>query len=160
VNNSRNIDYLSFPNLDVAKERALYGQADRHSSIANCDTITGDNRWAGEIFSNESQFITTSLTGGAGNNCTYEQEDTAVAGALSRFPELSGNQFDPSRGNYLLNCYLNLRAPSAFNQPYPGQPLQAFIDAGVRANTMATNNLHLVGFTMVKQLLKDGLCNL
>lgn len=148
------------PSVDVAHERALYGagQANRKSSIANCDSAAGDNLWAGEIFSEEAQFITTTLTKGAGHNCTYEQEDTAVAGALSRFPQLSGGQFDPSKGNYQINCYLNLRAPSAFNQPYPGQALQAFIDAGVRANTMATDNLHLVGATMVNQLLKDGSC--
>ena len=145
------------PNADVAKERALYGQAARKSSIANCDTITGDDLWAGKQFSQEAQFITTSLTAlehGVGNNCTYEQEDTAVAGVLSRFPEVSG--FDPS--TKLLNCYLDLRAPSAFDQPYPGQSLQDFLQVSFRANTMATDNLHLVGLTMVKYLISHKPC--
>jgi purine nucleoside permease len=122
-------------------ERHLYpGQAKQHPSVVRCDTLAGDNLWAGHRQSQEAEYITKILTKGEGHNCTYEQEDTAVAGALQRTSHL--------------DHYLNLRSPSAFDQPHPGQTVQEFIDAHFRANDIAAANLYKVGSTVANYLLK------
>jgi purine nucleoside permease len=122
-------------------ERHLYPElARQHPSVVRCDTIAGDNIWVGHKLSQEAQYITGMLTKGEGHNCTYEQEDTAVAGALQR----TGH----------LDHYLSLRAPSAFDQPHPGQSVQEFINAHFRANDIATANLYKVGSTVAHYLLE------
>lgn len=107
--------------------------------VARCDTLSGDNIWVGSAFSAEAQYITSQLTKSIGNNCTYEQEDTAVATALKRFG--------------YLDRYLDLRGTSAFDQPYPGQSASDFITAHFRANDIATANLYLVGSIVAHYLL-------
>jgi Purine nucleoside permease len=126
----------------ASADRRLYpGQAHQHPYVTLCDTITGDNIWAGKKLSLERQYITSSLTNGAGKNCTYEQEDSGVAAALKRV------------NADFLNHYLNLRVASAFDQPYPGQTVIDFVNAGFRVNDIAAANLYLVGSTMAHYLV-------
>lgn len=125
----------------VANRKRYPGQANLHPYVASCDTMTGDNLWLGKFFSQESVYITDKLTNHAGTNCTYEQEDTAVATVLKRLGHL--------------DHYLNLRVASAFDQPYPSQSEQAFIDARFRADDIAAANLYLVGSTMAHYLMKQ-----
>lgn len=121
-------------------DRQLYpGQSSLHPFVGLCDTATGDNIWAGLFFSNLAQHITDLLTNNAGHNCTYEQEDSAVATSLKRFG--------------YLDHYLNLRSASAFDQPYPGQALSDFINTGFRTNDIAAANLYLVGSTVAHYFL-------
>jgi purine nucleoside permease len=120
-------------------ERLLYpSQAGQHPSVVRCDTASGDTIWRGKFLSEEEQYITNSLTNGAGKNCTFEQEDIGVAAVLSRLG--------------FLNQYLDLRSPSAFDQPYPGQTVLNFVNAGFRANDIAAANLYLVGSTVAHYL--------
>ncbi|GCE21754.1 purine nucleoside permease [Dictyobacter kobayashii] len=80
-------------------DRQLYpGQSNLHPFVGQCDTAAGDNIWAGEFFSNLAQHITDLLTNNVAHNCTYEQEDSAVATSLKRFG--------------YLDHYLNLRGPA------------------------------------------------
>lgn len=133
--------HLSLQDSPAAQaQRQLYPQQPgKYPHVERCDTITGDNIWVGSAFSNEAQYITSQLTNNVGNNCTYEQEDTAVATALKRFG--------------YLDQYLDLRGTSAFDQPHPGQSANDFITAHFRANDIATANLYLVGSTVAHYLL-------
>jgi purine nucleoside permease len=127
----------------IAERRKYPGQDNQHPFVSVCDTITGDNIWAGTLQAKEAQYITSKLTKGAGKNCTAAQEDTAVAGVLKRFG--------------YLDHFLSLRGASAFDQPYPGQSLQKFVEnsSPFRANDIATENLYRVGSTMVNYLVQS-----
>lgn len=121
-------------------QRQLYPeQSGQTPHVAQCDTLTGDNIWVGSAFSQAAQYITSQLTNQAGENCTYEQEDTAVVTVLKRFG--------------YLDHYLDLRSGSAFDQPPTGQSAIDFINAHFRANDIATANLYLVGSTVAHYLL-------
>ena len=119
--------------------RARYpGQAGMKPFVAMCDTITGDDYWAGASLSKEAQYIVSVQTHGQGRYCTSEQEDTAVAAALSRFG--------------YLGRYLDLRTASDYDQPYPGQTVEELLQA-FPAYTIATQNAYLVGTAMADYLL-------
>lgn len=132
---------LTLQDSDAAKaERHFYPeQSGQHPRVDRCDTLTGDNIWVGSDFSGVAQYIMSQLTNNVGKNCTYEQEDTAVATALKRYG--------------YLDHYLDLRGISAFDQPHPGQSAIDFINAHFRANDIAVANLYLVGSTVAHYLL-------
>jgi purine nucleoside permease len=106
--------------------------------VAMCDTITGDDYWAGRTLSKEAQYIVSLQTYGQGRYCTSEQEDTAIAAALSRFG--------------YLGQYLDLRTASNFDQPYLGQTVQELLQT-FPGYTIATQNAYLVGAAMADYLL-------
>ena len=119
--------------------RARYpGQAGMKPFLAMCDTITGDDYWAGGTLSKEAQYIVAVQTHGQGRYCTSEQEDTAVAAALSRFG--------------YLGRYLDLRTASNFDQPYPGQTVQQLLQT-FPGYTIATQNAYRVGAAVADYLL-------
>jgi purine nucleoside permease len=137
-----------------AQERALYpGQAGRKPYVAMCDTITTDSFIVGSKLSRQTKYITKTVTDTPmpGRYCTMENEDTGVAGALNR---ASNSQGTPQ----YLQCYLNLRAASAFDQPPPGQSVKRFINEHFRANNAALANLLTVGSTLISELLLQKPC--
>ncbi|GCE23692.1 purine-nucleoside phosphorylase [Dictyobacter kobayashii] len=113
-------------------------QANQHPSVLACDTMAGDDYWAGQQLSNEAQYITGQLTNNQGKYCTTEQEDTAVAAVLQR----TGH----------LDHYLNLRTASNFDQPAAGQTIQDLL-ATFPGSSIAFSNAYLVGSTMAHYLL-------
>ncbi len=139
---------VRFVDSDSARlERQKYpGQSQKAPSLLRCDTVAGDNLWAGTRLSQEAQAIVNTLTRGKGDYCTYEQEDSGVATALSRF-------------GYLSRCYLNMRAGSAFDQPSPGQTVEQFLSVRFRANDIALMNLHQVGSAVIDYLLSQPSCS-
>ncbi len=149
------------PDPSNAQERALYpGQKGRKPFVAMCDTITSDSYIVGHQLSKQTKYITKTVTDTStpGRYCTMENEDTAVVGALNR---LDSNNLHP------LQCYLNLRAASAFDQPPPGQSIQEFLahnptpppHTPFRANTAALANLLTVGSTVIDKLLLQKPCS-
>lgn len=137
-----------------AKERAKYpGQRGRKPFVAMCDTITSDSYIVGHALSQQTKYITKTVTDTStpGRYCTMEDEDTAVAGALNR---LGSNNSHP------LQCYLNLRAASAFDQPPPGESIKKFLTPpSFRANKAALANLLTVGSTVIDKLLLQKPCS-
>ncbi|BCL84249.1 lipoprotein [Ktedonobacteria bacterium brp13] len=123
----------------AATARQKYtGQANQHPSVLACDTIAGDDYWAGQQLSDEAQYITGKLTNNQGKYCTTEQEDSAVAAVLQR----TGH----------LDHYLNLRTVSNFDQPAAGQSVQALL-ATFPGSSIAISNAYLVGSTMAHYLI-------
>ncbi|GCE09597.1 purine-nucleoside phosphorylase [Dictyobacter aurantiacus] len=113
-------------------------QANQHPSVLTCDTMAGDDYWAGQDLSNEAQYIMGLLTNNQGKYCTTEQEDTAVAGVLQR----TGH----------LDHYLNLRAASNFDQPASGQSVQDLL-GNFPGSSIAIANAYTVGSAMAHYLL-------
>ncbi len=124
---------------EADKTRAKYsGQAGKKPFVALCDTVAGDDYWAGATLSAEGQYIMTANTDGKGTYCTTEQEDSAVAEALSRFGFLSR--------------YLDLRTASNFDQPYPGETVEQLLQT-FPGYTIAVENAYRVGSTMANYLM-------
>ncbi|MGH3826102.1 MAG: purine-nucleoside phosphorylase, partial [Pseudonocardiaceae bacterium] len=106
--------------------------------VAVCDTVTGDDFWAGQQLSQTAQYITGLRTDGQGRYCTTQQEDNATATALAR--------------HGYLNRYLSLRTASDFDQPFSGQS-EADLLATFPGYQPAVENEYLVGATVAHYLL-------
>ena len=121
------------------RSRARYpGQAGRKPFVALCDTVAGDDYWAGKTLSAEAHYIMSIDTGRHGVYCTAEQEDSAVAEALGRFG--------------YLGRYLDLRTASNFDQPYPGETIKKLL-ATFPGFSIAAENAYRVGAAMARHLM-------
>jgi purine nucleoside permease len=114
------------------------GQAGKRPYVAACDTVTGDDYWAGHELSQTAQYVTALRTDGQARYCTTQQEDNATATALAR--------------NGYLDHYLSLRTASDFDEPSPGQSVtdSLAVTAGYQ---LAIENEYLVGSTVAHYLL-------
>lgn len=129
-------------NQEAINNRQNYpGQENKHPNVAICDTIAGDDFWAGKLLSDEAQYITSLLTKSQGTYCTTEQEDIAIATVLQRMG--------------YLDQYLNLRTASNFDQPYDGQSISDLFSK-FHARDIAVSNAYLVGSTMAHYLLTSN----
>jgi purine nucleoside permease len=122
----------------VAARHRYPGQADRKPYVAVCDTVTGDDYWAGQELSQAAQYIADLRTRGQAHYCTTQQEDNATATALAR------------RG--LLDRYLSLRTASDFDAPSSGQNVADLLKT-FPGYQVAIENEYLVGSTVAHFLL-------
>jgi purine nucleoside permease len=121
------------------RARARYpGQAGRKPFTTLCDTVAGDDYWAGATLSREAHYIMSIDTHGRGKYCTAEQEDSAVAEALTRFG--------------YLDRYLDLRAASNFDRPYPGESVRRLLKT-FPGYTIATENAYRAGVAVARYLM-------
>jgi purine nucleoside permease len=124
---------------EAVQARAEYpDQAGKKPFVALCDTVSGDDYFAGAGLSAEAQYIMSLDTNNEGTYCTTEQEDSATAAALSRFG--------------YLGRYLDLRTASDFDQPYVGETVEQLLNE-FPGYTISTTNAYLVGSTMANYLL-------
>jgi purine nucleoside permease len=126
----------------VEARKHYEGQADKHPFVATCDTITGDDYWAGKELSETAQYITDLRTGSRGRYCTTQMEDNATATALARHGHL--------------DRYLCLRTASNFDQPYPGQSIRELLST-FPGSQIAVDNAYLIGRTVAQHLLSHAL---
>ncbi|MBQ0987314.1 purine nucleoside permease [Streptomyces sp. F63] len=117
--------------------RRYPGQAGRRPYVDICDTIAGDDYWAGRKLSETAQYITDIWTHGQGEYCTTQSTDTAVAAPLAAYGHL--------------DRYLSLRTASNFDQPYPGQTIRELLTAPWQ--DIAVENAYRVGSVMADDLL-------
>lgn len=139
---------------EAQAERDRYpGQADRKPFVAMCDTATSDSYLVGSQLSKQTEYITTKLSDAQkpAQYCTMQDEDAAVAGVLNRFGLRSGSP-------KYLQCYLNLRGSTTFDQPPPGQSVEDFITEHFRVNSLVLGNLYQVGSTVISDYLLKHPC--
>ncbi|MGK5531124.1 purine-nucleoside phosphorylase [Streptomyces sp. URMC 129] len=126
-------------NRESVDNRAQYpGEADDKPYVTVCDTVTGDNWFAGREASERAQYITDLRTGNRGEYCTTQMGDNATAAALDRHGHL--------------DRYLSLRTASDFDQPYPGQSLEDLL-AHFPGYGPSVENAYRVGSAMARHLL-------
>ena len=127
---------------EAATARGHYpGQAGRQPYVAACDTVTGDDYWAGQELSQTAQYITDLRTNSQGHYCTAQQEDNATATALAR--------------HGYLDRYLSLRTASDFDEPFPDQSVPDLLGT-LPGYQPAVENEYLVGSTVAHYLLTHG----
>src|SRR5437764_1445426 len=120
--------------------RAHYpGQAGERPFVTRCDSVAGDDFFAGTFLSAEAQHVMDVRTHGQGLYCTTEQEDSAVAGVLQRFG--------------MLDRYASLRTASDFDQPAPGQTTEQLLQSFPGA-LPAVENEYRVGATFAHFLVR------
>jgi purine nucleoside permease len=124
---------------EAVADRGHYpGQAGRKPFTTVCDTVTGDDYWAGAELSKAAQYIVGVWTNNKGKYCTSQMEDSGTATALAR--------------HGYLDRYLDLRTASDFDQPYPGQDIRDLL-AQFPGAVPAVQNAYLVGSTVAHHLL-------
>ncbi|WP_245645197.1 purine-nucleoside phosphorylase [Pseudonocardia acaciae] len=126
---------------EAQENRTHYpGQATQKPFTAVCDTMTGDNYWAGAELSEEAEYITAIWTKNDGRYCTTQMEDSAVATVLAR--------------HGALGRYLSLRTASDFDQPYAGQSVRDVLSKFPGAQA-AAENAYRVGSAVAHNLLEQ-----
>lgn len=124
---------------EAEENRTHYpGQPGQKPYTALCDTMTGDNYWAGADLSAKADYITAIWTKNDGRYCTSQMEDSAVATALSR--------------HGYLDRYLSLRTASDFDQPYAGQSVRDVL-AKFPGASAAVENAYRVGSAVAHNLI-------
>lgn len=110
---SQNVQLLD--NANAQAYRANYPAhlpGSQPPSVMRCDVIAADTYWHGEMLSNWANWWVANWTGGHGNYCMTNQEDSATLTAIRRLQD--AGLADYSR-------VMVLRTASNFDQQYPGQ---------------------------------------
>lgn len=81
--------------------------------VVECDVVTSDVYYSGNILSEAFENTTKLLTNGTGDYCTSAQEDNATLGALLRSSAHKLTDF---------SRIIVMRTASDFDRPYPGSP--------------------------------------
>jgi purine nucleoside permease len=108
-------------------------------SVGIGTTVSSEEYWHGETFSDQAQYISDSA--GAGTYATTEMEDFATASALERYG--------------YLDRYLSIRSVSNFDQPYPGQTVRESLDANSGGFLPSLESVYRVGSTLVDDMVKN-----
>jgi purine nucleoside permease len=125
---------------DAAADRARFpGQAGRKPYVAECDTMSGDDYYAGKTPSETAAYIMKLRTHGKGTYCTTQMEDNAAAEVLTR--------------HGMLDRYLSLRTARNYDQPHPGQTVQQHLTTPSGGFQISLDNLYLVGKKVADYLL-------
>src|ERR1700691_912032 len=98
--------------LRVYRRHYPEAPANQPPTVIQCDTLSGDTWWSGNLLGEHARRWTRLLTDGKVVYCNTQQEDNATLNALTR-----GSQ----SGLVDLKRIAVLRSGSDFDRPYPGQ---------------------------------------
>jgi purine nucleoside permease len=134
---------------DVRAYRAHYRRApaDQPPAVIQCDTLSGDTWWGGNVLGEHARHWTRLLTGGKGVYCTTQQEDNATLNALTR---------GARSGLVDLRRVAVLRTGSDFDRPYARQSVFASMRAQrdlAGALKISTDNLVRAGKPLVDDIV-------
>lgn len=119
--------------------------ANQPPRVTQCDSMTANNWFHGELLGQRARDWFKLLTDGHGTYCMSSQEDNATYTALKRGAEA---------GLLDLRRVAVLRTASNFDRPYPGQTAQASVTADSGGFEPAVKNLYLAGAPLVGDIVK------
>jgi purine nucleoside permease len=134
--------------LRVYRRHYPEAPANQPPTVIQCDTLSGDTWWSGNLLGEHARRWTRLLTDGKGVYCTTQQEDNATLNALTR-----GSQ----SGLLDLKRIAVLRSGSDFDRPYPHQSVlesmqaQRALPSAVRVS--AVNLVH-AGMPLVEAIVQ------
>jgi purine nucleoside permease len=134
--------------LRVYRRHYPEAPANQPPTVIQCDTLSGDTWWSGNLLGEHARRWTRLLTGGKGVYCTTQEEDNATLNALTR-----GSQ----SGLLDLKRIAVLRSGSDFDRPYPHQSVlesmqaQRALPSAVRVS--AVNLVH-AGMPLVEAIVQ------
>ena len=119
--------------------------ANQPPRVTQCDSMTGNNWFHGELLGQRAREWFKLLTDDRGTYCMSSQEDNATYTALKRGAEA---------GLLDLRRVAVLRTASNFDRPYPGQTALASVTADSGGFEPAVKNLYLAGAPLVGDIVK------
>ena len=134
--------------LRVYRRHYPEAPANQPPTVIQCDTLSGDTWWSGDLLGEHARRWTRLLTDGKGVYCTTQQEDNATLNALTR-----GSQ----SGLLDLKRIAVMRSGSDFDRPYPHQSVlesmlaQRALPSAVRVS--AVNLVH-AGMPLVEAIVQ------
>ena len=134
--------------LRVYRRHYPEAPANQPPTVIQCDTLSGDTWWSGNLLGEHARRWIRLLTDGKGVYCTTQQEDNATLNALTR-----GSQ----SGLVDLKRIAVLRSGSDFDRPYPHQSVlesmlaQRALPSAVRVS--AVNLVH-AGVPLVEAIVQ------
>lgn len=142
---SKKVPLADSPGARATRAKYTYSPANEPPKVLQCDTLSGDTWWAGDLIGNRARAWTKQLTHEKGTYCTSQEEDNATYAALKRAA---------SAGRIDLLRVAVLRTGSDFDRPYPGQSafdsLSSFESAGGFAP--AVENLYRAGLPLITNI--------
>lgn len=118
--------------------------ASQPPTVVRCDTVAAGTYWHGDLLGDWAEWWAGQWTGGAGNYCMTEMEDSGTLTSLSRL-SMAG-RVDISR-------VMVLRTASNFDRPYPGQTAAESLAADSGGFVPSIANAYLVGSTVTDYIL-------
>jgi len=144
---SRDIALADSAEAKATRARFAYAPANRPPAVLQCDTLSDDTWWAGDLIGERARAWTKQITHGKGTYCTSQQEDNATFEALKR--AAGAERLDIGR-------VAVLRSGSDFDRPYKGQSasesLFSFQSAGGFAP--AIENVYRAGYPLVTNIVE------
>jgi purine nucleoside permease len=142
---------LKLDESELAKEkRALYPQqaAQQPPLVIKCAITGGNTFWHGKMMSDWATGWVKDSTDGQGHYCMTAVEDPAILAAVNNLGK--SGRYDPKR-------VMAIRVGSNFDQQHPGQTAEESLRLALAEVNQAVgmNNLHLVGWTVLEQILGD-----
>lgn len=119
--------------------------ANQPPKVTQCDSMTGNNWFHGELLGQRAREWFKLLTDDRGTYCMSSQEDNATYTALKRGAEA---------GLLDLRRVAVLRTASNFDRPYPGQTALASVTADSGGFEPSVKNLYLAGAPLVGDIVK------
>lgn len=142
---SKNVPLADSPEARATRAKYTSSPANEPPKVLQCDTVSDDTWWAGNLIADRAQAWTKQLTQEKGTYCTSQEEDNATYVALKR---------SASAGRIDLLRVAVLRTGSDFERPYPGQSafdsLFSFESAGGFAP--AIENLYRAGLPLITNI--------
>jgi len=142
---SKDVPLADSPEAKATRAKYTFTPANQPPRVLQCDTLSGDTWWAGNLIGERARAWTKQLTHGKGIYCTTQQEDNATYVALMRAA---------SAGRVDSNRFAVLRAGSDFDRPHEGQSafesLSSFETAGGVAP--AIENLYRAGLPLITHI--------
>jgi len=142
---SKDVSLADSPEAQATRAKYTYAPANKPPKVLQCDSLSDDTWWAGNLIGDRARAWTKQLTHGKGTYCTSQEEDNATYVALKR--AASAGRVDLSRVTVL-------RAGSDFDRPHQGQSasesLFSFESAGGIAP--AVENLYRAGLPLITNI--------
>ena len=143
---SKNVKLVDSAEMAAYRAQYPYAPANQPPHVTQCDTLSGDTWWSGDLLGQRAEQWTRMLTLGKGSYCTTQQEDNATYEALKRAT---------AAGRADMNRVAVLRAGSDFDRPPPGMPAaENLLDYPKQGGFKpALDNLYLTGEPLVHAIL-------
>lgn len=115
-------------------------------SVVRCDTLAASTYWHGTRLGDWAEWWVGQWTGGEGNYCTTEMEDSGTLTALSRLADA---------GLVDMDRVLVLRTASNFDRPYEGQTSAESLAADSGGFVPSTQNAYLAGSVVSDHIIAN-----
>jgi purine nucleoside permease len=143
---SRDIALADSVEAKATRANFTYAPANQPPLVLQCDTLSDDTWWAGDLIGERARTWMKQITHGKGTYCTSQQEDNATFEALKRAAD--ADRLDIRR-------VAVLRSGSDFDRPYKGQSasesLFSFQSAGGFAP--AIENVYRAGYPLTTNIV-------